>query len=402
MRRPFALMIAAAVTTGGLALTPAATSAPIEAGTLDSPGQASPAAEIKPAVFDDGPSKSRKHKKIRQTEVCFTVHNLGDPTPYQVSGTLFHTKAYTAESTALLLQHGPASERSTWDGLRPSVDGVPSMARQLAGAGYGVFAIDRLGYGRSPYPGSGWALTVDSYVEMTHEMVTQIRSGTYRVTTDTCSGGEPVGRPAAKVVLVGLSGGAAITELYATRYHDIDGIVPMAWSSQGAGRRFGEAYVTTVASQWLEGKDYVYLFPPEPDGYSQACEDWIFYTDGVSEDAVEQTCGPEYFGDVEARMSPSGEAASLIYATQEIKAGVGLVGPTPALLVFADRDAMYPTAEFGDGEDVVTPEMEMWSSRCNCDVSFLMQENSGHAGLWHNTAPEMTNDVITWLRSRGL
>ena len=184
-----------------------------------------------------GASPKAAKGKIQRTEVCFTVYNtvdgVGDPTPYQVSGTLNRQKNSRGGGTALLLLHGAVSERSFWDGA--NLGGVPSMAAQLASAGYDVFAIDRLGYGRSPYDKSGWTLTADGQIDTFRALVTQIKGGTYRVEADaTCDGGVEAKRGADKVVLMGLSSGAGLIEYYATRYHDIDGIVPLMFSNQGA------------------------------------------------------------------------------------------------------------------------------------------------------------------------
>jgi pimeloyl-ACP methyl ester carboxylesterase len=403
MRRPYALMTAAAVTAWGLAFTPAASPATIEAGTLHSLGQTSPAAQS---------------SNIQRTEVCFTVHVIGDPSDQWVSGTLFHDQNYTDGGTALLLQHGSVSERTIWDGGRPTITGVPSMAEQLAAAGYDVFAIDRLGYGRSPYltptggRGSGWALTMDSYIEMTHEMVTQIRAGAYKITDDACPGSIPAGRPASKVVLFGQSGSSIITEGYATRYHDIDGIVPTVMSAYGSSWGFTEyLFVETLEPQFAQGKDYVYVFwgPGGTPDYSQSCEKWLFYAGGVSEGVVQQMCGPGYFGGAEPQLMPSGDISTQAAMMTEINFLVGNVGPTPALLVYADKDLIFPpagltTGPFGEPEDKITGDMEYWTTNpgCNCDVEFIWQRNSGHVNFFHDSAPQMTADVIEWLRSRGL
>ena len=60
-------------------------------------------------------------------------------------------KKLRSNATALLLQHGAVSERSAWSGGAPAIKGTHDMARALARKGYAVFAIDRLGYGDSPY-----------------------------------------------------------------------------------------------------------------------------------------------------------------------------------------------------------------------------------------------------------
>ena len=342
---------------------------------------------------------------VKRTEVCFTVHNAGDPIASTVRGTLFNTRAYTANSTVLLLQHGGVAERSAWDGGKPTVKGVPSMARRLARAGYGVFAIDRLGYAGSPYhrpPGSGWLLTPDGYIEMTHEIVTQIRAGRFRRSKPdaNCANGRQPRHGAANVVLSGFSSGAALTEAYAARYHDIDGIIPMGWSNQPVASAAAQRLVSEIfLPQWLQGKDYIEFFTDGADGYSEFCEEFLFYRPGVKPTTLRQFCGPEYYAETKWP-TPSGEAGVLVARNV---ATVGLVGPTPVLLVFADHDVLFPTAPYkGSDPDVVAPEIAMWRSRCNCDVSVYMQPDAGHANWLHGSMPQLVAEMVTWLRARGL
>ena len=258
-------------------------------------------------------------------DVCFTVNNPGDPIPSTVRGTLFRsTRMARSRSTALLLQHGAVAERSAWSGGAPVIEGTHDMARSLAKAGYAVFAIDRLGYGESPYerpPGSGLLLTPDGYIEMTHQMVTQIRAGSH---TD-CAG-NAAGRGAARVVLSGFSSGAAIVEGYATRHHDIDGIIPMSWSNQPEFSAAFQKLIGVLAPQLAAGKDYVEFFLDGADGYSEFCERFLFYRPGMRDDALEQLCGPDYYAQT-AFPSPSGEAAAARSASRD--GTIGNVGPHP-------------------------------------------------------------------------
>ena len=269
------------------------------------------------------------------------MNNIGDPIPSTVRGTLFRSrKKPRSSSTALLLQHGAVSERSAWSGGAPVIAGTHDMARSLARKGYAVFAIDRLGYGESPYerpPGSGSLLTPDGYIEMTHQMVTQIRAGSY---TD-CAG-EAAGRGAARVVLSGFSSGAAIVEGYATRYHDIDGIIPMSWSNQPQLSAAFQKLLGVLAPQLAAGKDYGEFFLDGADGYSEFCERFLFYPPGMRDDALRQLCGPDYYAET-AFPTPSGEAGILALKATTT-ATIGNVGPTPVLLVFSDRDAAFPGA----------------------------------------------------------
>jgi pimeloyl-ACP methyl ester carboxylesterase len=333
-------------------------------------------------------------------DVCFTVNNPGDPIASTVRGTLFRSGGRLhSPSTALLLQHGAVAERSAWSGGAPVVDGTHDMARSLARAGYAVFAIDRLGYGESRYerpPGSGFLLTPDGYIEMTHQMVTQIRAGSH---TD-CAG-NAAGRGAARVVLSGFSSGAGIVEGYATRYHDIDGIIPMSWSNQPELSTAFRTLIDVLAPQLAAGKDYVEFFTDGADGYSEFCEEFLFYSPGMRRGALEQLCGLDYYAET-AFPTPSGEATLPALQAATI-AAIGNVGPTPVLLVFSDRDAAFPGAEHrGADPDVVTPEIAMWRNGCNCDVSVYVQKNAGHVGLFHKTGKQVTKRILGWLDDHDL
>lgn len=339
--------------------------------------------------------------RIRGAPVCFTVNNPGDPIASTVRGTLSRSrKRLRSRPTALLLQHGTVAERSAWSGGAPVIEGTHDMARSLARRGYAVFAIDRLGYGDSPYerpPGSGFRLTLDGYIEMTHQMVAQIRAGSH---TD-CAG-NVAGRGAARVVLSGFSSGAAIVEGYATRHHDIDGIIPMVWSNQPQLSAAFQTLIGVVASQIAAGKDYVEFFLDGADGYSEFCETLLLYPRGMRGDALEQLCGPDYYAQT-AWPTPSGEMVSGPDLMARTIATIGNVGPTPVLLVFSDRDATFPTGDHrGADPDVVTPEIAMWRSGCNCDVSVYLQKNAGHVGLFHRTSKQLTKRILKWLDDHDL
>jgi pimeloyl-ACP methyl ester carboxylesterase len=341
-------------------------------------------------------SQGRSHSKTTAEGVCFTVNNTGDPIPSAVRGTLFRSKKrFPSRSTALLLQHGAVSERSAWSGGAPNIEGTHDAARSLAKRGYAVFAIDRLGYGDSRYErpaGSGLRLTPDGYIEMTHQMVTQIRAGSY---TD-CAG-KP-GRGATRVVLSGFSSGAAIVEGYATRHHDIDGIIPMSWSNQPQLSAAFQELIGVLVPQLAARKDYVEFFLDGADGYSEFCERFLFYVPGMRAKALDQLCGPDYYGQT-AWPTPSGEGGNLNVPA----ATMGNVGPTPVLLVFGDRDAAFPGPDNHAADpDLVTPEIAMWRNGCNCEVSVYIQRNAGHVGLFHRTSKSVTKRILDWLDHHDL
>jgi pimeloyl-ACP methyl ester carboxylesterase len=280
------------------------------------------------------------------------------------------------------------------------IEGTHDTAGALAGKGYSVFAIDRLGYGESRYerpPGSGSLLSPDGYIEMTHQMVGQIRAGSY---TD-CAGGA-AGRGAARIVLSGFSSGAGIVEGYATRYHDIDGIIPMAWSNQPQLSAAFQEIVGVVVPQLAAGRDYLELIVDGGDGYSESCERGFFYLPGVRGDALERLCGRGYYAQ-SAWPTPSGEGANLPALQANTAAKIGNVGPTPALLVFPERDALFPGPDHRRADpDLVTPEIAMWRNGCNCEASVYIQPNAGHVGLFHKTSKQLTDRILEWLHDHDL
>jgi alpha-beta hydrolase superfamily lysophospholipase len=232
---------------------------------------------------------------------------------------------------------------------------------------------------------------------MTHQMVTQIRAGSH---TD-CAG-NAARRGASRVVLSGFSSGAAIVEGYATRHHDIDGIIPMSWSNQPQLSAAFQTLIGVLAPQLAAGKDYIEFFLDGADGYSEFCETFLFHAPGMRDDALEQLCGPDYYAQT-AFPTPSGEAANGAALQATTIATVGNVGPTPVLLVFSDRDAAFPTADHrGADPDVVTAEIAMWQNGCNCEVSVYFQPNAGHVGLFHRTSKQVTNRILNWLDDHNL
>jgi pimeloyl-ACP methyl ester carboxylesterase len=150
---------------------------------------------------------------IRTDDVCFTVHNEGDPLPSRVYGVRYYRTEPGPRTPVIILVHGNSVTHSFWD-VRPDLDF--SVTRRLAEAGYLVVAYDRLGYGNSPYRrphGAGYTLSISSQRSMLHEIVGQVKAGNYSyATTGGCSGGtgRVVGLSSPGVVIIGHSGGGGV------------------------------------------------------------------------------------------------------------------------------------------------------------------------------------------------
>src|SRR5438067_2637992 len=126
---------------------------------------------------------------VRTDEVCFVVHNEGDPRPGNVYGVRSYEAQPGPRTKVIILVHGNSVTHAFWD-VRPD----HSVARRLAEAGYLVIAYDRLGYGKSPYGrphGAGYTLTISSQRAMLHEVVGQVKAGRYALATDDAGPGTP-------------------------------------------------------------------------------------------------------------------------------------------------------------------------------------------------------------------
>jgi pimeloyl-ACP methyl ester carboxylesterase len=102
-------------------------------------------------------------------------------------------------------------------------------ARKLARAGETSLVLDRLGYGASRLA-NGDATCLGAQADMLHQVVQHLKSGRYAF-TDPDAGTTPA---AAHVVTHGHAVGAAIAQVEAGTFDDVDGLVLMSWTDRGA------------------------------------------------------------------------------------------------------------------------------------------------------------------------
>lgn len=107
---------------------------------------------------------------------------------------------------------------------RPAYD----YATQLARRGETSLVIDRLGYGASRLA-EGRATCLGAQATMLHQVVQHLRSGVYDFADH--RGSVPA---AAHVVTHGHGLGAAIAQVEAGTFDDVDGLVLMSWTDRGA------------------------------------------------------------------------------------------------------------------------------------------------------------------------
>jgi pimeloyl-ACP methyl ester carboxylesterase len=333
------------------------------------------------SVADDYDSQEIESRGFSRTDTCFSVQVPGETVTHTVHGTLVSKGDF---DRAVLFIHGGAGSRDAW-----------APANVLASRGYGVFTIDRLGYGESVYSGSGFALSVDAHVEITHQIVQEMRAGTYG-----CDGHATTA--ASGVFVAGQSLGGIIVELYATRYDDeVDGIISTGYSTFPPSATLIELF-NFVFPQILAGDDYVQLLPYDDDGFSQQCADWMFYAPGAFPLVVDTICSQDAPGTIIDGLTPSGDLLSVLAAGPAIQAGTSNV-EAPVLFVQADHDAINTGAAggpTGTEPDLQAAEASYWSDTCNCEVSVTHSGTlAGHLWQFHYQALSLFGEVADWLDS---
>jgi pimeloyl-ACP methyl ester carboxylesterase len=123
-------------------------------------------------------------------------------------------------------------------------------ASRLAAAGETSLVLDRLGYGESRLA-DGDATCLGAQADMLHQVVQHLRSGHYRFERSARA------TPAAEHVVVhGHSVGAAIAQVEAATFDDVEGLVLMSWTDTGASSRAVDEAARQSAT-CLRGDDYV-------------------------------------------------------------------------------------------------------------------------------------------------
>jgi pimeloyl-ACP methyl ester carboxylesterase len=113
----------------------------------------------------------------------------------------------------VILIHGASDTHTVFD-FAPGY----RAAGVLADAGFGVLALDRVGYGRSSHP-RGDSLSFATSAAYLHEVIQDVRRGA-------------LGFRPPEIVVLGPSAGADIAMVEAGTYHDVDGVIVAFNTSQ--------------------------------------------------------------------------------------------------------------------------------------------------------------------------
>jgi len=328
------------------------------------------------------PKQNDEVDYVQATPVEFVVNNPLEPgIPRTLRGDLFLPAGGADCDSVQLMLAGFSYGKWVWD-----LPGRPdySYARAMAGAGYPVVTLDLLGYGASDRPTTGRHVSTTAYAEMVHQVVAQLRGGSYQ--------GGPQ-RAFAQVVIGGHSAGAEVARLEAGTYGDVDGLVVTAMGNNVTPEA-RDAFVSVnvpmaVASDYVDpffGDDgrwldfgYRYPMPPQDeyaaptvdDPESRAADPDIMALDRALSDRV-----------------PSGQLLSMVPAPS---AAVIDRIRVPVLLAFAEWDEIVPVTE-------AATEPSRYSG--SADVTAVIVAGAGHTFTLHHSREKAVTAVRRWLGKR--
>ena len=301
--------------------------------------------------------------------VAFHVTNPLDPgKTYTVNGVL--TRPAGCVSNVLLALHGLSYGAWAWD-FTDVGGGSYSVANALAARGYGVLAIDELGYNTSAGAGApdhpnGYTLTVESYAYMTGQILKQLHAGTYTAAHPNAF---------THVGLIGHSAGSEIVEEAAALYPNLVSVlIPTAYT-----------HVPNVSNAWLLRE----WFPG--DNVRAAFSDYEYFETNPTIRAMDMynlhNADPAVVAADNARaaLTPSGEIWSIgMQPSHFIMEKIRM----PVLLVLGDKDALFP------GTKGAT-ELPLFVSAK--DKTLVRLPKDGHVFFLQLDAAAARNAIAGWL-----
>lgn len=320
--------------------------------------------------------------EVVQRAVSFAVRNVNgtsidcktDGASYTVRGHITGTAQALADPQAVtLLLHG-----LSYGEFFSNFTAVPgyNFAQQQAEAGHVTVTVDRLGYGASDKP-VGQNICFGSRADIAHQMVQQLKAGTYSTT-----GVGSVKFP--KVVLAGHSVGSIIAQTEAYTFGDIDGLMVLSYSDTDVS--LAATAALAIATQQCQAggmrqhgdggpAGYVWFGADTPEKFIEA----HFYTPGAD---------PTVVNAVAAMRSedPCGDILSYKKAVAADLANIGKIS-VPTLVLIGGRDAIYP----------VPADKQASLLTGTADVTAVTIPDTGHALTFHRSKDQFQAQVSMWL-----
>jgi pimeloyl-ACP methyl ester carboxylesterase len=295
-----------------------------------------------------------------------------DGKPYVLHGEIVGPRAVlmgTAPATATLYLHEYSFDDFWHFQTVPGVD----YASALAAAGHVSVTIDRLGYDDSPQP-DGNGICLGAHADMAHQIVGQLRSGSYQP-----DGIAP--RAFQHVVLAGHSVGAIIGELEAYSFHDVDALMFF-------GHTDGDYSPTVIQVGGRQGATCA------QGGDGGPAPNYAFFgTPQESRDLAYHDADPAV---IEAQAAlrhrdPCGDVNSLTPTLGVNNSRAGEI-KVPVLLLYGKNDATLAS-------DAADRQSKAYTG--SSDVSTASFDNAGHAFVLERVAPQVQATVSLWLTKHG-
>jgi pimeloyl-ACP methyl ester carboxylesterase len=282
------------------------------------------------AVALCAPAAGAKAVKVTSLPVAFQVKNtnttnvpcMPDGATYTVRGHLTAPSKGKRSGVTLYL-HGLGLGEWLWN-FQPvkSYNFVRGMAR----AGHVSVTIDRLGYGSSDKPVSGKTVCIGSQADIAHQIVGQLKTGSYGATQT---------RKFKKVAIAGHSAAGQISITEAYTYGDVKALAVVGFSFSNlprANNEFGfERIACDAGGDPVPGLTNYGFFGRTDAGFRST----MFRS---APKAVQDAAVKLHYPD------PCGDNYSLIPAIQRQPASAGKV-KVPVLVVCGNKDVLY--APFG-------------------------------------------------------
>lgn len=299
----------------------------------------------------------------------------------------------------MLLVSGATYGQAYWD--FPLERERYSFTRAMNAAGIATLNVDRIGIGRSSHPLSA-QITADAQANALHQLVGGLRSGELGAAFDS-------------VVIVGHSLGSGITELEASRYQDVDGVI-----ATGIAHRLNPPGLVSLFSTFTpaatearfsrQGLDPGYLTTRE------GTRGGAFYHDPnadpaiiAEDDATRETVTATELGSIAAPFVVPGVGAPVTVPACAIGAPL-CTGPTdsavrgpssgvrvPSLTVLGQKDEIVcgPLGtDCTSPETVAAAEAPFWEPAACHRVRLV--PDAGHNLNLHRNASEWYRTVADW------
>jgi pimeloyl-ACP methyl ester carboxylesterase len=338
-------------------------------------------------------AKGRHKSGFVSTQVTFQVQNTNrsklacgaDGAAYKIRGYLTGPQAKVGRASrkrkpaATLYLHGLGFGEWFWHVKSPFVapavlPGRLDYAIGQATEGHVSVTIDRLGYDASDHP-EGFKVCLGSQADIAHQIVQQLRAGTYTVT-----GRKPV--HFRKVALAGHSIGAQIAMIEAYSFKDVDALLIASFSFQNLPR--AQVALGPSRDACLAGGE-----PADPGGLSG----YAYFGQPTEADyiAVMFRSAPPPAMLALRNRDPCGDIASIIPALIQQQSQLGSV-KAPVLVICGTKDVLFGPLGCHSQADRFTASRH---------VETQLVRNAPHAITLDKGAPIFRRKVSRWLKKRG-